>query len=62
MQAIRSHYAAATPVPAARMRSAILRAVTDTSPTLVVMDISDEEAARWDAYARTRPGFQTIGG
>ena len=57
MQAIRSHYSA----PAPRTRAPIMRAVNETSPTLVIMDISDEEAARWDAYARTRPGFQTVG-
>jgi len=58
MQAIRSHYSA----PAPARPAPVGRDLRQASPTLTILDIGEDEAVAWDAYARTRPGFQTIGG
>lgn len=33
----------------------------DQTPTLVIMEIGEEEAERWDEQAERRPGFQIVG-
>lgn len=60
MQPLRARHAAHLPV----RRTPIMRGVPkvqEISPTLTIMEISDEEATRWDAYAETRKGFQVVG-
>lgn len=52
-----SHYSA----PAPSMRAPMIRDTRRPSPTLTIDEISAEEAIAWDAYARTRPGFEIVG-
>jgi L-alanine-DL-glutamate epimerase-like enolase superfamily enzyme len=58
MQAIRTHFSA----PAPARPAPVARDLRQASPTLTIMEIGGEEAALWDAYARTCRGFEIVGG